>query len=394
MSVQQQHYQQQRAAQSPPPKPRSHRQPSPFLIVGGLTALGLTVLLVVVGVIGIIYLAGGESIESGVTVANVSVGGLSPQEAQDTLQNQLGNPSITVTDGDRSWQITAADLGAYIDFAYTADLAVDAQANSVIQPYYTIDLVVTQEAFIGLSGLANIPAEPGASPKNGRAIDIPVMLDRLRVDVSGELADGVLDLTMIEVEPPETITTSNYTGETTVHVVEQGQELGLIARVYGVSIDSIVEFNDLDNPNLLYIGQELIIPAAGVYYPSAEDAPPAPLSTGKAIVVSTGQQRIYAYENGQLVHSHLTSTGLPATPTVLGDYNIYVKYRATDMRGEDYYLPQVPFTMYFYQGYGIHGTYWHNSFGRPMSHGCVNLPVEEAEWFFNFAEVGTLVRVI
>jgi len=95
-----------------------------------------------------------------------------------------------------------------------------------------------------------------------------------------------------------------------------------------------------------------------------------------------------------LVRSHLVSTGLPDTPTVLGDYKVYVKHVATDMRGPDYYLPQVPYTMYFYQGYGIHGTYWHNSFGRPMSHGCVNLPTSEAQWFFNWAEVGTPVRVI
>ena len=79
---------------------------------------------------------------------------------------------------------------------------------------------------------------------------------------------------------------------------------------------------------------------------------------------------------------------------VLGDYNIYVKYEADDMRGPDYFLPQVPYTMYFYQGYGIHGTYWHNSFGRPMSHGCVNLPTPEAQWFFDFASVGTPVRVV
>ena len=64
------------------------------------------------------------------------------------------------------------------------------------------------------------------------------------------------------------------------------------------------------------------------------------------------------------------------------------------MSGPDYFLPAVPFTMYFYQGYGIHGTYWHNAFGRPMSHGCVNLPTPEAEWFFNWADVGTPVRVI
>jgi lipoprotein-anchoring transpeptidase ErfK/SrfK len=229
----------------------------------------------------------------------------------------------------------------------------------------------------------------------GRAIDIPVMLDRLRVDVTGELADGVLDLAMIEVAPPEPqVSTQPYTGATTVHVVEAGQELGLIAREYGVSMDDIVRLNNLSDPNVIYPGQQLTIPAAGLYTPTAAEAPAAPLNTGKSIVVSTADQRIYAYENGQLVHSYLVSTGLPDTPTVLGDYKVYVKYTATDMSGPGYYLPQVPYTMYFYQGYGIHGTYWHNSFGRPMSHGCVNLPTSEAQWFFNWADVGTPVRVI
>ncbi|MCB9437200.1 MAG: L,D-transpeptidase family protein [Anaerolineales bacterium] len=154
----------------------------------------------------------------------------------------------------------------------------------------------------------------------------------------------------------------------------------------------MAQANNITNPDLLYVGQELVIPAAGEYIP--ENIPAAPLATGKAIVVSVDQQRIYAYQDGQMIHTHLTSTGLPDTPTVYGDYKIYVKYQATDMSGPGYYLPQVPYTMYFYQGYAIHGSYWHNSFGRPMSHGCVNLPVEEAEWFFDWAEVGTLVRVI
>jgi lipoprotein-anchoring transpeptidase ErfK/SrfK len=138
----------------------------------------------------------------------------------------------------------------------------------------------------------------------------------------------------------------------------------------------------------------LTIPAAGIYEPTAADAPPAPNNRGRSILVSISSQRIYAYEDGELVHSHIVSTGLPDTPTVLGDYSVYVKYTADDMSGPDYFLPQVPWTMYFFQGYAIHGTYWHNSFGRPMSHGCVNLPVDEAQWFFDFASVGTPVRVI
>ena len=63
------------------------------------------------------------------------------------------------------------------------------------------------------------------------------------------------------------------------------------------------------------------------------------------------------------------------------------------MSGPGYYLPDVPYVMYFYQSYGLHGTYWHSNFGQPMSHGCVNLPTPEAEWFFNWAEVGTPVHV-
>jgi lipoprotein-anchoring transpeptidase ErfK/SrfK len=73
---------------------------------------------------------------------------------------------------------------------------------------------------------------------------------------------------------------------------------------------------------------------------------------------------------------------------------VYVKYEADDMSGPDYFLPDVPYTMYFYQGYAIHGTYWHANFGRPMSHGCVNLPPDEARWFYEFSTVGTPVRVV
>jgi lipoprotein-anchoring transpeptidase ErfK/SrfK len=56
-----------------------------------------------------------------------------------------------------------------------------------------------------------------------------------------------------------------------------------------------------------------------------------------------------------------------------------------------YYLPNVPHVMYFYGGYGLHGTYWHNNFGTPMSHGCVNLSQTDAEWLYNWASVGTKV---
>jgi lipoprotein-anchoring transpeptidase ErfK/SrfK len=49
--------------------------------------------------------------------------------------------------------------------------------------------------------------------------------------------------------------------------------------------------------------------------------------------------------------------------------------------------------MYFYDGYGLHGTYWHSNFGTPMSHGCINLTIPDAEWLYYWADVGTLVNI-
>ena len=111
------------------------------------------------------------------------------------------------------------------------------------------------------------------------------------------------------------------------------------------------------------------------------------------IDVDLSEQMLYAYEGNTIVASFLVSTGVSAFPTVTGQYHIYVKYVSTLMTGPGYYLPNVPYTMYFYKGYGIHGTYWHHNFGHPMSHGCVNMYTPDAEWMFYWASVGTLVNV-
>ena len=109
------------------------------------------------------------------------------------------------------------------------------------------------------------------------------------------------------------------------------------------------------------------------------------------VVLST--QTLNAYEGDRLVRSWKVSTGLPRTPTPVGDFRIWVKLRYDDMEGPGYYLPNVPYVMYFYGGYGIHGVYWHANFGHPMSHGCVNMPTDGAAWLFDWASVGTPVRI-
>jgi lipoprotein-anchoring transpeptidase ErfK/SrfK len=111
------------------------------------------------------------------------------------------------------------------------------------------------------------------------------------------------------------------------------------------------------------------------------------------IDVDLTNQMVYAYEWDMLVNSFLVSTGTWLTPTVTGRHKIYVKVRVQDMSGPGYYLRDVPYVMFFHGDYGLHGTYWHNNFGTPMSRGCVNLTIDDAAWLFNWASVGTIVNV-
>jgi lipoprotein-anchoring transpeptidase ErfK/SrfK len=111
------------------------------------------------------------------------------------------------------------------------------------------------------------------------------------------------------------------------------------------------------------------------------------------IDVDLSDQMTYAYEGNVIVNSFLVSTGTWLHPTVTGQFHIYVKYEYADMAGPGYYLPDVPYVMYFYDGYGLHGTYWHSNFGTPMSHGCINLTIPDSEWLYYWADIGTLVNI-
>lgn len=116
-------------------------------------------------------------------------------------------------------------------------------------------------------------------------------------------------------------------------------------------------------------------------------------SLDRWILVDLSEQELIAYQGKTPLLRTKVSTGRARTPTVVGTFRIYRKLRAQTMTGPGYRLPNVPYVMYFYQGYALHGTYWHNNFGRPMSHGCVNLPTPIAEQLYQWADIGTLVVV-
>lgn len=115
----------------------------------------------------------------------------------------------------------------------------------------------------------------------------------------------------------------------------------------------------------------------------------------KHIFVDLINQQLHAYEGDKLVFSFPVSTG-KWRPTPTGDFNIWIKLRYTHMEGgegADYYnLYNVPYVMFFYNsdypksmGFSLHGAYWHNNFGHPMSHGCVNMRPEDAHKIYDWA---------
>ncbi len=153
--------------------------------------------------------------------------------------------------------------------------------------------------------------------------------------------------------------------------------------------------DDIAGPTPTALPTDTAVPQPTAGPQATRNVPPPSGGNGSArwIDVDLTRQMVYAYEGNTVVNSFVTSTGTWQYPTVTGKYHVYVKFRYKHMSGPGYSLPNVPFTMFFYQGYAIHGTYWHSNFGTPMSHGCVNLSIPDSEWIYNWSSVGTLVNV-
>jgi lipoprotein-anchoring transpeptidase ErfK/SrfK len=185
------------------------------------------------------------------------------------------------------------------------------------------------------------------------------------------------------------------------HKVRRGETLSSIARRYGTSVNAIVKANRIRNRNLIYTGQKLRIPAgkssgksSGKSTKKTGGGGVKPAPTGrKWIEIDLSKQRVYARQGNRVLRSMVVSTGTRRYPTPTGKFRIYSKRRSMTMSGPGYRLPGVPHSMFFYRGYALHGTYWHNNFGRRMSHGCVNLKRGDAAWLYRWAPRGTLVSI-
>jgi hypothetical protein len=112
----------------------------------------------------------------------------------------------------------------------------------------------------------------------------------------------------------------------------------------------------------------------------------------KHIIVERETQMVTAFEGDKLVFSQRCSSGSKGTETPQGEFRTYHKGPAVHMTNQGdaieniYNLPGVPWCSFFTGlGHALHGTYWHNDYGRPRSHGCVNLPSEAAKFIYRWS---------
>ncbi len=158
-----------------------------------------------------------------------------------------------------------------------------------------------------------------------------------------------------------------------------------------------LEDYDAQDTQAIFLNSPLTIPKDIAQLPLPPKKVLGDSNTDKKIYVDLTNQMLYAFEGENLIYSFLVSTGKwGKTPT--GVFNIWGKFRYTKMSGGSkalntyYYLSNVPYVMFFdndkikaSRGFSIHGTYWHENFGHPMSHGCVNMKTSEAALIYDWS---------
>ena len=219
-------------------------------------------------------------------------------------------------------------------------------------------------------------------------------------------------------EPLQSIPENGLFGEVTVPYTRtfyQSRETGWspLYRLYYKSVhwirgvieqpDGLVWYRLFDpkNDSTYFVPATHIRPiATEAYSPIHTDVP----EEQKRIVVSIEEQTLTAYEGDTIVMQTLIASGVPSlepppegeppTDTPRGSWRIQLKTPSRHMGDghltsdyQSYELPGVPWTMAFHEdGYALHGSYWHNNFGRPMSHGCINMRNPDALWLFRWSE--------
>ena len=154
-----------------------------------------------------------------------------------------------------------------------------------------------------------------------------------------------------------------------------------------------------ENPGYFAIGPDEWLPLNSLAITSPQVPPDAGLGVCRFIYVDLTTQTLRVYDNCKLVFATLVSTGQNPIWTYAGRFFIQYKVEYKELlppsySTSEYYLQGVPFFMGYSGDWGIHGVYWHDDFGRPVSHGCVNLSPADAKWMYAWTHEGENVILV
>ena len=310
---------------------------------------------------------------------------------------------VTFDPASASYVTTPATLGAGIDVATVQSALQDAFEAG--QPSIEIDPVI-----------ADVPA------------DIPTEV----ADATVAQLNGMLDTVGFYVGEERTVPVDRAVAASWLTVTPGDGEFEIVADAAAIQsvVDTLAAAVNRAPENALVItdtaGKVLREEAAGqsgrelgdasniasdfaaqladgnaIYALPVNEVPVATVSIARRIEVDLGDQRAYLFENGNVVQSYAISSGLPSTPTPTGNFRVYAHTAEQDLgalcydptRTDSYCTKDVKWLTWFAPDIAFHATYWHNNFGTRMSHGCVNMPTNVAEFVYRWAPVGTEVWV-
>lgn len=174
-----------------------------------------------------------------------------------------------------------------------------------------------------------------------------------------------------------------WTAETGVHMVPVGE---VLAGKYNISTAAMAQGDIPTYDESLFVKPG---PTYGEYVPGGGEV---------WVDVNLSAQYMTIYQADNVLLELYISSGTPGWETPTGTFYVNRMLVSDDMvgtaSGESWYVPDVPHAMYFTnEGHAMHGTYWHNNFGVPMSHGCVNMPEWAAAYLFDIGYVGMRIEI-
>jgi LysM repeat protein len=280
------------------------------------------------------------------------------QKAQTVLNNGfIINAYDPIQNAWKKWDVPRAELGSWIQISNTPqDPHLSLDEIQIKQYVSQLDGELSADEYLDDSGLGNLDGSGGSQH----------------------------EITLLVKHRP------------TQYTVQTGDTLIKIGWKVEIPYWRIIQANPNINPDQLVAGQELTIP-------SKDDLLPLPVDVHKRIVLSISQQRLWAYQDGQLLSEHIISTGIDRSPTQPGVFQVQTHEINAYASVWDLYMPNFLGIYEAWPGFmnGIHGLptlsngqrLWANILGRPASYGCIILDLDAAKWLYQWAENGVVVEI-